>query len=333
MYLSHDKGEKKVKRIIILSLAFILLLSLAGCGEKNNKSDGDTSVPASTQKDLDKPLMEETIEVEDTESQPAVASNNTTEPNGDGYTPYNLQWVDGSKGLISFKVQSLNLGADVCYNFTLYHDAMDVMNTGITSFQGSMLVEENLAEFMRYPGEYYFTVSAWDGPNRTAKSEIIVSPVYNLDGEIEFVAPTDSDSDISDTASDLAQSSFPDGGTFEGDENGYGVWTYGKFRYEGNWANGKPNGEGTLYANTYDDIQFDSSITGTWIDGYADGDMVYRQIWGDGTIEEFTAFSVKQGKVDSKTGIYGDKGTSIDIMPEDVAVIPPWGDVSVAACR
>jgi len=55
-----------------------------------------------------------------------------------------------------------------------------------------------------------------------------------------------------------------EGDLADGEPNGHGVLTVQKLRYEGAFRNGKPNGQGTLTAGT-------ESVQGTWKDGCLQG--------------------------------------------------------------
>lgn len=102
--------------------------------------------------------------------------------NGDGYTPYNLQWEDGSKGWISFNVQKEDFGADKPYTLVLFYEGQEMAATGVGSYCPNLQGEANIAEFMRYPGEYVFVLYMADANNNMLGVES-KSPVYVLGEE------------------------------------------------------------------------------------------------------------------------------------------------------
>lgn len=96
-----------------------------------------------------------------------------------------------------------------------------------------------------------------------------------------------------------------DEGTYEGDtdasgqRSGYGVWTYHNFRYEGNWENDMPNGEGTLFeAVEFPSIYIANIVAtkGNWVDGYADGEITWTLFFADTGTRTFN-FTVANGHV------------------------------------
>jgi len=77
------------------------------------------------------------------------------------------------------------------------------------------------------------------------------------------------------------------GGIYEGEygatgkRSGYGVWTYYNHRYEGQWENDMPNGEGMLYYS--EDVDwadgFCSVVQGSWVNGFAEGPILFSRHW------------------------------------------------------
>jgi hypothetical protein len=93
--------------------------------------------------------------------------------------------------------------------------------------------------------------------------------------------------------------------------DGYGVYQYNNiWRYEGEWKDCKPNGQGTVFIDGSEQYQ---EITGNYIDGYADGTitvfMIMRDnnndettysvdvVMGNSTVAEVEGVSVAHGKV------------------------------------
>lgn len=116
-------------------------------------------------------------------------------------------------------------------------------------------------------------------------------------------------------------------GTYEGelDANGkftrYGIWVYHNFRYEGYFVDGVPNGEGTLYHRTPN--EWDNSITGKWVDGYAEGDISYY-IFYINRNEGFTFnYSVTKGQSDAQVAA-AEKSDYVMDMQYDVFGVPPF---------
>jgi hypothetical protein len=72
--------------------------------------------------------------------------------------------------------------------------------------------------------------------------------------------------------------------------DGYGVWEYYNWRYEGEWKNGKPNGYGTLYWHRSMPLPDDGNpyhligtvLIGNFTDGFANGAMTEIQERVDG---------------------------------------------------
>ena len=132
------------------------------------------------------------------------------------------------------------------------------------------------------------------------------------------------------------------GGNFEGELDingkftGWGVWTYHNFRYEGNFVDGLPNGEGVLTKAQVRtaDISPDVSLAlliitkGTFIDGYADGLISHTFHLEGGTVVTWQ-FEVAMGR--SPTGdetIIGDNGWSLTVGDGLYYAVPPFTAVS-----
>lgn len=111
---------------------------------------------------------------------------------------------------------------------------------------------------------------------------------------------------------------MPDGGLFEGDMNGYGVWSFANYTYEGDFLNGVPNGAGTLSLVSSVDGKLVITITGTWIDGYADGEITYVQGNNAPAI-----FPVSRG-VPTVTQPTNTGSVGIALSEDDLIGVPPW---------
>jgi len=128
-------------------------------------------------------------------------------------------------------------------------------------------------------------------------------------------------------------------GTYEGelDANGkftgFGVWTYYYYRYEGNFANGIPNGQGSLYMSIGCDGVHDFGMShamtiisqGTFVNGYLHGPIIYT--WHMCTGETITwNFTMDMGySTIINESIIADNGMSDLTMYEDnLIAVPPF---------
>ena len=144
-------------------------------------------------------------------------------------------------------------------------------------------------------------------------------------------SPSPTNGDDSDTAVTI------DGGTYEGETdadgkfNGYGVWIYDNFRYEGHFADGVPNGQGTLYQtltppairepnHTYSIQQV---LQGNFTDGFAHGTMtlIYHMELGD--IHTWS-FPINMGFSEVTEVWSSTSGANLTPAPDRVFGVPPW---------
>ncbi|MDR0324848.1 MAG: S-layer homology domain-containing protein [Oscillospiraceae bacterium] len=84
---------------------------------------------------------------------PALAVTNE-QPNGDGFTAYNLHWDNPQAGLASFYIQS----QDHPYAIELFKDGKSIGNI-IRERQEGNRIFVNFSPFMTEPGAYHFTVT------------------------------------------------------------------------------------------------------------------------------------------------------------------------------
>lgn len=123
-------------------------------------------------------------------------------------------------------------------------------------------------------------------------------------------------------------------GTYEGEtdksgkRNGWGVWIYDNYRYEGYFVNDMPNGEGTLYEAAGGTASNEAAlvvIKGNWIDGYADGTILYHWIMGDGDTLSW-GVTVSKGHTPSEIKTYDimNNRSDLTVRPESFFAVPPW---------
>ena len=109
------------------------------------------------------------------------------------------------------------------------------------------------------------------------------------------------------------------------------------FRYEGNWGNGKPNGEGTLYMiypppEGYSSFFGSPIIAGTFVDGFIHGAATYTEQYYEGNIatgDTMTSFiTFDMGRPTSYAGADGipyDSQWLIDAIDHQAIFgVPPW---------
>ena len=127
----------------------------------------------------------------------------------------------------------------------------------------------------------------------------------------------------------------------DGTRSGYGTWALGTARYEGEWANGLPNGAGTLYTG-FDmdgDGVLDATLVvqGQWADALGEGEVLWSLFLADavGAAGAYTAWllHIAGGHVAADallSGVNGDDegvhGTVEMWFDQDVlyAGVPPW---------
>ena len=167
-----------------------------------------------------------------------------------------------------------------------------------------------------------FILTSCGGNSNTPTTSVSTSTPEAITSE---PATANSNSDVapivSDTENDDGLSSdivMPDGGSFEGDMNGYGTWKYANYTYEGELLNGIPNGEGTLSLISAVDGELVITIKSTWIDGYADGEITYVQ--GNNAP---AVFPVSRG-VPAVTQPTNAGSIGVALSEEDLIGVPPW---------
>jgi len=121
-------------------------------------------------------------------------------------------------------------------------------------------------------------------------------------------------------------------------QDGWGVWIYHNYRYEGYFKNGMPNGEGTLYIamkhrepETLQEGQtyaVTTTIQGNWIDGYADGEIHYNWVLNNGNSYTWR-FNVVMGRVTSEVYVLALENnlTDLTVSTDSLFGVPPWVDV------
>jgi hypothetical protein len=138
------------------------------------------------------------------------------------------------------------------------------------------------------------------------------------------------------TGNDSTPSDRPD---FPAD--GYGVWEYGQYRYEGEWRNGKPNGYGVYsYSWSDDGRDYDERLEAEWVDGLPNGEaklsehgvdhersMEWDYVWSgnmvDGyfhgrMVEEYLLYPDDNGDGFSGTAVFeADMGTITAVISND----------------
>ena len=128
-----------------------------------------------------------------------------------------------------------------------------------------------------------------------------------------------------------------------GKRSGYGSWTYHNFRYEGQWENDMPNGEGILYEAFMVDENGTqiSIIKANWVDGYAEGEVIFGLTVTEPGLNELThlnnhpdfisecwRFEMKKGYPTKEETIYNDYGWEIKTSSYyPTACVPPFADV------
>ena len=149
------------------------------------------------------------------------------------------------------------------------------------------------------------------------------------------------DPGISNPTSDPSTTPGDYEGTYEGlyDANGkrsgWGEWVYYNYRYVGYWENDMPNGEGTLYIaggpgseNWY---MAQKIISGTWVDGYANGptNLIYNVVDNGQDMMYTGSFSVVNGAPirDEITSTADGTHNMIVNANELFAGVPPWANV------
>jgi len=113
-------------------------------------------------------------------------------------------------------------------------------------------------------------------------------------------------------------------------QSGYGYFTYHNFRYEGNWENSMPNGEGILYiAKSEHDPSKLWIVNGNWVDGLPNGEIVLQMIDRDPTHPYPTisyCFVVENGTVNSEMKVSAIEDASFEMfLPLGWSIgVPPW---------
>jgi hypothetical protein len=113
--------------------------------------------------------------------------------------------------------------------------------------------------------------------------------------------------------------------------DGFGIWAYGDFRYEGEWKDGKPNGQGTLYeplsppANKNPDMSYPLEITlfGNYTDGFANGPMAMVWYMDNGQSHTWH-FTAAMGYAIEKEVYSSTSEASYEFSSDDVFGVPPW---------
>ena len=123
-----------------------------------------------------------------------------------------------------------------------------------------------------------------------------------------------------------------DGGVYEGElngngeRNGYGVWVFDNFRYEGNWENNLPNGQGTL-SRTATESGTGGPVTlvdeAMWVNGYADGNVIHTSVYEDGHTNTWE-FPVTNGRVLTDMKIESPDTPTLFLNTADCIGVPPF---------
>jgi hypothetical protein len=80
--------------------------------------------------------------------------------NGDGFTPHDLQWIDGAKGHISFYIQQEGSTGDYAYRLVLYHNGHFAGEFNAHGARDGLVQNCDISDTMKSPGEYVFVVFA-----------------------------------------------------------------------------------------------------------------------------------------------------------------------------
>ncbi|MCL2079872.1 MAG: zinc ribbon domain-containing protein [Oscillospiraceae bacterium] len=119
--------------------------------------------------------------------------------------------------------------------------------------------------------------------------------------------------------------------------SGYGEWVYHNFRYEGQWENGKPNGEGVL--GLLNDVGLDRQpdmnymdaavVNAYWIDGLAYGTISMTWFMEDGSV--FTwVLEVSEGYPLTEERVWTiDRLASLNASTDWlIGGVPPWANIT-----
>jgi len=109
-------------------------------------------------------------------------------------------------------------------------------------------------------------------------------------------------------------------------QDGWGTWVYHNYRYEGFFKNGLPNGEGVLSSQHGHTVK---EISGNWVDGYADGEIIYKSTPTSTMTPRTFVFTVENGRVPSAINVFSlEENGMIELTPENYLIgVPPWAEV------
>ncbi len=337
------------KSIIKSILVFILAFSLTACNAENQQDNNDDTQNNTT---AEESTISQAIEINETSSAPVnelkagdmIYFDFMTDAGSDepAATIWGIQF--GFKGDTSANLPTMK-------NLNIYKNNVQISTPenqfGPVTYYGttdntSYSIEFSYAygeEINEFPAEYYFTLDL----NGTT----IRSNTYNwrADGVLEclwdqpvwaFNLPATSDNISNNNISDNDISDdtivMPDG-TFDGDMNGFGIWNYRNIRYEGEFLNGKPNGNGTLYVTMSIDMQVEVILTGTWLNGMANGDITMTQASTNSDWKaSFDNFKAVNGTVESEISIADPElQYVVTLDPNNTKIcVAPWGDIQIS---
>ncbi|MCL2747643.1 MAG: hypothetical protein FWE59_03195 [Oscillospiraceae bacterium] len=123
---------------------------------------------------------------------------------------------------------------------------------------------------------------------------------------------------------------------YEGDldanglRSGWGTWTYENFRYEGNWKNDMPNGEGTLSVSGEGKQGVLTLASGNWVDGFAEGTILFTMRTIKNNSEKILTwqFQLVKGCALADETVYdiNENAPAKLVRGQLVAGVPPWAE-------
>lgn len=121
----------------------------------------------------------------------------------------------------------------------------------------------------------------------------------------------------------------------DGVYNGFGVWVYHNFRYEGYFKDGLPNGDGVLYqakpmpADREDNLLYAATVItqGTFINGYANGPVAHTWYMEQGDVHTWR-FEMDMGysTMIGRQVIADDGVTDLTVDADYLIAVPPFAD-------